>query len=499
MQFAVIIFAIDIAYKWFIVCRTGSLLGVVALLLLHALLLRCCKLSSPTLLQSALYTLFVPGIILCQAIPTLNVPGLPKHDFPPYKSRNGGIFQVFIVGQIIFWYCNYFYGNNQHTLDSPYLQMDAILSLLDGASHFCALVETFNNRVNIVVLSCLVHDTCYSMFLNHSRHLITWPSPLGILLVFSIGLRMMALIGAGTVMVMEERSLSAMFTVLPAFALLIAFVWPVAHTLGLYSLLLCTINFSAAARFDPKMLNVYRCLLRWIHRGRNSSKMQYLRKRLGTVRPLKGEQDGPPLLSTATWTTLTATQRNWALGIIFSLSLWAAAVFSGWLYISMIVYYYWKAFSALLWVSGSLILLTAICTVLGPSFSPLFSYAELSLSAPFADFNKPAIHPLFACTQGHPLCEALQKSPALTVVQDYYYPTNVYSAFEYCVGKNFLVGDVRVYISSYLVASDLQLCIMQQMMIQAFNPSPSSPLLGSGHPSDQEEHSWSQGAKKLSW
>ena len=46
--------------------------------------------------------------------------------------------------------------------------------------------------------------------------------------------------------------------------------------------------------------------------------------------------------------------------------------------------------------------------------------------------------------------QVLYKSPALSVIQDYYYPTTVYSIFEYCVGKNFLVGDVRVYIASYL-------------------------------------------------
>ena len=60
--------------------------------------------------------------------------------------------------------------------------------------------------------------------------------------------------------------------------------------------------------------------------------------------------------------------------------------------------------SMLLWVSGSLILLTALCVMLGPSFSPLLSYAELSISAPFAEFSPPR-HPLIPCTQGHSLCE----------------------------------------------------------------------------------------------
>ena len=46
-----IIFAIDIAYKWHMVFRVGTVLGAVALLLLHALLLKCCKISGATWLQ----------------------------------------------------------------------------------------------------------------------------------------------------------------------------------------------------------------------------------------------------------------------------------------------------------------------------------------------------------------------------------------------------------------------------------------------------------------
>ena len=34
-------------------------------------------------------------------------------------------------------------------------------------------------------------------------------------------------------MVFEEQNMSSVFTVLPAFAVLCAFVWPVSHTLGL--------------------------------------------------------------------------------------------------------------------------------------------------------------------------------------------------------------------------------------------------------------------------
>lgn len=45
--------------------------------------------------------------------------------------------------------------------------------------------------------SLLSLDFARSMFLNHSRHLIGWPSPLGILLVVSIGLRMVAVAGVG--------------------------------------------------------------------------------------------------------------------------------------------------------------------------------------------------------------------------------------------------------------------------------------------------------------
>lgn len=37
---------------------------------------------------------------------------------------------------------------------------------------------------------------------------------------------------------------------------------------GFFALLLCTINFFAAVNVDPKLLGVYRFLLRWITMGR---------------------------------------------------------------------------------------------------------------------------------------------------------------------------------------------------------------------------------------
>eukprot|EP00667_Euglena_gracilis_P008592 EG_transcript_8703 len=466
MQLPPIVFAIDILYKWVMVVRSGTILGAVALLMLHALLYKCCRFSAATSSQAILCILLTPVIILCQATPRLHLSGFPMQHFPPYKSHNGGIFQVFIVGQAVFWYLNYFYqGGQKNTFASPWLQADAIFSLLDGACHFYALVETFNSKVNIVILSCLLHDTCYSMFLNHSRHLVGWPSPLSILLVVSIGLRMVALAGMGVMMALEEHSLSSAFTILPAFFVLCAFVWPVSHTLGFYALLLCTINFSAAARFDPKMLNVYRLLLGWINRGRCYSKLQYLRRRLGTSKLLLKGRKGTSHMC-AVWDTLTQARGSWAMGMFVSLSLWAAAVFSGWLYISIIVYYYWHAFSFLLWVSGCLILLTAVCVALGPYFSPVMSYAELSISAPFAEFSPPT-YPLFPCAQGHRICEVMYKSPVLAVIQDYYHPKTTLSVVEYCLGKKFLVADLRLLIASFLTPEDTQLCLMQQMVIQS--------------------------------
>ena len=43
--------------------------------------------------------MLMPFIVLCQATPRLALPGM-QQKWPPYKSRNGGIFQVFIVGQV---------------------------------------------------------------------------------------------------------------------------------------------------------------------------------------------------------------------------------------------------------------------------------------------------------------------------------------------------------------------------------------------------------------
>eukprot|EP00669_Euglena_mutabilis_P010637 TRINITY_DN5362_c0_g1_i3.p1 TRINITY_DN5362_c0_g1~~TRINITY_DN5362_c0_g1_i3.p1 ORF type:complete len:474 (+),score=144.69 TRINITY_DN5362_c0_g1_i3:27-1448(+) len=472
MEFPRVIFALDILYKWGMVYRNGTVLGAAALLLLHALLYKCCRSPAPTRLQAAVSILLAPLVILCQAFPCLRPPWLKPQEFPPYKFPNAGLFQVFIVGQATFWYCNWWYkGGQQNTFASPWLQLDALFSLLDGASHFYVLTETFNREVNVVILSCLLHDTCYSMFLNHSRHLIGWPSPLGILLVVSIGLRMVAVAGMGLILVFEAHSVFYACFVLFVFALFTAVVWPVSHTLGFFALLLCTINFFAAVNVDPKLLGVYRFLLRWITMGRRCSRLLYLRRRLGTSKLLQEGREGPSSLC-AVWDTLAHSQGSWGGGVLCSLTLWAAAVSSGWLYISFIIYYHWEALSALLWISSTLVLLTASCVALGPYFSPVVSYAELSISSLYAEFSPPA-HPLHPCTQQHRICEVMYRSPVLSVIQDYYHPRDALSALEYCVGRNFVVRDVRRAIAAFLEPGDLRLCLMQQMVVES---NPQTPL-----------------------